>query len=102
MTLAPAQFLGIMPGGFSEAWSRGNLLFVVPVVSDRYPPTLREAIGRRRSVLLAGECPCGAQSAPEDLDPRIVGEAAIVHAAGCSAPDAEQLMTEWISNRSQS
>jgi len=90
--------LGVMPGGFSELWSRGNLLFVVPALREEYPEPLIESIACRRALLLGGQCDCGAECPPSALDPAQGNVAVVLHAADCPAEHAERLLAEWVSS----
>jgi hypothetical protein len=44
-----------LPGGI-------RAMYVLPVIPDNAPDTIREGIARRRLAALTGKCPCGADS----------------------------------------
>ncbi len=90
------KHLAFTNGGRNEIWKRGRTLVVVPTLNEQYPPQLKEAIVRRRATLLSGQCPCGAQFAPQAPDPIRDNETVILHATDCPAQDAEHLFDKWI------
>ena len=97
------KLLAFTNGRRDEIWKRGRTLVVVPAILEDYPAQLKEAINRRRAVLIHGECPCGATLPAAAIDICSQGEDIVVlHEAGCIGRDAEQLLAEWVKNRSQS
>lgn len=79
-TAAP-RYLETLSNG-SEAWMRGRVLFVLPVLVEDYPPPIKAAIDRRRRASLEGVCDCGARW---DITRR--GKLDMAHEAGCVATD---------------
>ena len=90
--MTAATFIGLLSGD-QEVWTRGPALIVVPAIREEYPPELKQAIARRRSVVLEGRCPCGADMALR------AGYVEIDHEAGCPAPDAPDLLAQWEASR---
>jgi hypothetical protein len=67
----------------------GRVLYVLPVIPDNAPTTVREGIARRRTAALTGHCPCGARAHyPQQIKAGQVGTAQIVHHDRCPAVTA--------------
>lgn len=84
-----ARLVEVLPGG-AEVWQRGRVALVVPAMPPSTAPgRLREAVARRRIVLISGRCPCGATLDLPDIDPDrpAVIAATIEHEADCPAGD---------------
>ncbi len=85
----PPVLIQELPG--AELWGRGQILFVLPVIEDRYGDDLKEALARRRTAALTGRCPCGARQ-------RVKGVSSIElqHLGDCRADDLsiEQMLRE--------
>jgi len=71
-----------------------SAMFVLPTLTERDDPRVREGIARRRITGLTGECPCGARRVwPNRADRRAAVKAGrvlhieIVHEEDCPATD---------------
>ena len=85
--------------GTVEAWEKGGIVHVGAAIRDEYPPRLKEALIRRRTVSLAGYCPCGiivnVRSIYGNRDGQVL-HAAIEHEDDCPAPDADDLLEKFM------
>ncbi len=66
--------------GGSEMWVRGKVGFVIPTIPEDASPALKDAIARRRSALIDGQCSCGAR-----LD---LTRGVVEHESDCPATDS--------------
>lgn len=63
----------------------GRALFVLPVIPDGAPTSVREGIARRRTAALTGRCPCGAAGRLPAVAAGRVDAAKFVHKTRCPA-----------------
>jgi hypothetical protein len=71
-----------------------RIAYVLPVIPDDAPPTVREGIARRRLAALEDKCPCGGRSPLNRATRRRLTKArgkvaylGFVHEDGCPAVD---------------
>jgi hypothetical protein len=92
----PARIVAAI--GDIEIWEQGNVVQVLPALSDHLHPLVKNALDRRRRASLEGRCDCGAKRQLEGpLVRGAVVRAVMEHENHCdaSSPRLEMLLEQY-------